>query len=189
MRRAFAFVALLLLSGCDGTDDPGTPASWTARADEAFAEGDRLAAVPSSVPDAVAAWRRAGSAYMKAFRLEDPVAEFQPVRALLAFRIGRSWSQAARLGTDARQRGMHAERALFWLAYARRLEPTLRAVLFERARLFDSDIEEVRDPTLALEAYQAYVAAMAEVGVHASTGDDERVSVARARIEALGAPR
>ena len=189
MKHLLALTGLLLVAACDGRDDPGTSAAWTGQADQAFAEGDRLAAEAASTPEAITAWRRAGAGYLKAFRLEDPVEERREARAMLAFRIGRSWSKAARLGSDPRQRGMQADRALFWFAHARRIEPALHPVLFERALLLDSDIDDVRDPTRARASYESYVAAVAEAGSDVTASEAERVAKAQERIKVLAKPR
>ncbi|MDJ0521994.1 MAG: hypothetical protein QNJ90_07950 [Planctomycetota bacterium] len=185
MRTAFLLCIGLLLTGCGPTDDPGTAQTWIARADEAFAEGDKLAQDPAALSDAVAAWRRAGSDYVRAFRLEDPTPERAEARALLAFRIGRAWSKAARESADEPRRGAHGDRALFWFAHARRLEPGLRQAWYERALLFDSDIADVADGVRAREAYEKYVAAVEAAG-DVPDGERERVKRARERLEVLG---
>lgn len=189
MRTALILLlAVPALAACGGHPDAGTVAGWTSAADAAFAAGDRLARDPAALPAAVAQWRRAGGGYVKAFRLADPVPAEVGARALLAFRIGRAWSKSARFSTDEARRRPHGDRALFWFAHARRLKPDLRQVHFERALLFDSDIEGVRDPARAREAYAAYLAACAETG-RASESELERLKVANERIKELAPGR
>lgn len=182
-------LAAVTVPGCDGTVDPGTAAAWTAKADAAFAEGDRYAQQPDGLAEAVAAWREAGRSYVKAFRLVTPEPEQREARALLAFRIGRACSKAARETADETRSGPHGDRALFWFAHARRLEPGLRQAYFERAVLFDSDIAEVADATRAREAYAAYVRACTEAGASLSDAERERVTLAKQRLEELTPPR
>ncbi len=188
MRTAAVLLFGVLLAACGDVDDAGRPAEWVQRADEAFAEGDRLATSPSTLPDAVAAWQQAGRHYVKAFRLEEPLPERAAARAMLAFRVARSWSKSARSGSDEALRASHADRALFWFGQARKLQPAMRHVQFERAVLYDSDIEDVRDPTRAREAYEAYVAAVTEAG-SAGGSEAERLTLARERIKALSTPK
>lgn len=187
MRSFYALALLACVAACGGSGDPGTAASWTRSADDAFALGERLAADPATAGDAVQAFREAGADYVRAFRFEEPVPERAARRAQLALRIGRAWAAAARLGTQERLRSTHGDRALFWFGHALRLQPDLHAALLARARLFDSDIPDVRDLTRALEAYEGYVAAYAAVG-QAGPPVTTQLQQAQKRIEALKGP-
>lgn len=165
-------VAALLLAACGDRNPAGAAAVWKSRGDDAYAQS---------------AWRDAARHYLKSFRLTAPLPDRVSDRATLAFRVGTSWSESARAGTDAAIRGDRAERALFWLGHALKLQPERRQVWFERARLYDGEIQDVRDLTLAREAYESYVATFDEAG-RASDLEVEQLKVADERIKALVLP-
>jgi hypothetical protein len=172
-----ALVSLLLLSACGDGQATLDAEGYRERADAAFAAGDRLmeeaggsaaAAVGSEAgslhAEAIAAWVEAANDLIRAFRMEDPTPARRGVRALMAFRIGRSLSNAARYGVAHPHRDHFAQRALFWFGEAQALEPTLHAATFERAVLFDSEIGVVRDPSRAHAGYADFLAAVPAPG-------------------------
>jgi len=148
--------------------EPGGAEAWARRGDEAFAAG--------RLPEAT-------RAFTYAFRLTDPTDEMREVRAVLAFRKARSLAEQALTGQSEWPPAALADGAFFWLEQARTLGPSLRAVTYEQARLFDSDIEGVADPERARVEYARYVAETEAAG---DVPEAERERLARAR-ERLGA--
>ena len=65
-----------------------------------------------------------------------------------------------------------------WFGEARALEPALRATRYERAVLFESEIESVRDLVRARDAYARYVAAVEALGTE--PGEREKAYAKRA---------
>ncbi len=172
MRVPLLCLTAVLLSACGDRNPAGAAAVWKSRGDDAYAE---------------AAWREAAGHYLKSFRLTAPLPDRVSDRATLAFRVGTSWSEAARAGTDGAIRGDRAERALFWLGHALKLQPDRRQVWFERARLYDGEIQDVRDLTLAREAYTSYVATFDDAG-SASAQELAQLKIANERMQVLVLP-
>ena len=197
MRAVAALLALLLLllAGCGGEEPTPDVQELMAEGEAAFARGEEavMAARTEAAFDAsldgfataVKAWMEAAAAYRRAFRLLDPVPELQQQRAMLAFRIARTFAKAARHGRDPEWAGFRADHAFLWLDQAARLAPGLRQVHYERARLFDSEIESARDLVAAHAAYRRYLAEVDLASQMVPESERERVAHARERAAAL----
>ena len=142
-------------------------------------------ALQYDLPDSLVATRPAEP--RDAFRLLDPATEPSARRALLAFRIGRAFAKAARHGREPRWAAMRADHAFLWFDQAARLAPDMRQLDYERARLFDSEIERARDLLAARAAYLRYLEA-ADAADAVPEAEQGRVAHARARAEALAPP-
>lgn len=199
--RVRVVLAVLLLGGCgDGAAPSTDPALWVQRADQAFRDAEESARQARAAAgggtndgaaahraDAVARWKEASRHYRNAFRLEEPVEARASVRALLAFRIGLSMSNAARKRPAERSSEGWAQEALLWLRQAERIHPGMRQVHFERALLYESEIGQVRNIERARAAYEAYVTA-AEAEAELPASEEPRVERARERLKELAPP-
>jgi hypothetical protein len=152
-------------------EEEASAETWAKRGDEAFADG-RFA--------------EAARAFTFAFRLLDPTPLHREVRALLAFKKARALAEQALGGESEWPPAALADGAFFWFEQARSLGPSLRAVSYERARLFDSDIEDVGNPEHARAEYERYLAETEAAGV-VPEGEAQRVAHARERVAALSA--
>ena len=168
MMRLVLCLVFALLVGCGSEEGERSAEEWRRLGDAAFAAGDGAAdaeqRLRGSLPgplghsEAVSAWIEAANDFIFAFRMEDPVEARREMRAMLAFRAGRALSKAALHGVAHPHRDSLAKRAVGWFGEARSLEPALRAALYERAVLFESEIGSVRDLVRARDAYVRYVA-------------------------------
>ncbi len=199
MTRGIGLVLLVLvcgLVGCGDTTPPADPKAFLAEADALFAAAEQRIATaraqsgpidPLIQAEAVGDWTEAAVAYRAAFRLLDPDPAVAVQRGMLAFRVARAFSKAARHGTDPRWAGLRGSLAMTWLDQAERLAPALRQVHYERATLYDSDIERVFDFVRAHASYTRYLALIEEAGAVPAT-ESTRVTHARERAAALAPP-
>lgn len=201
-RIALALGALAtFLAGCGDEPAPKRVEDYLAAGQAAFARGDEVVQQARTEADfdvaldgfaeAVAAWMEAASSWRKGFRLLDPVEENAATRAMLAFRIARAFAKAARHGRDPAWAGVRADHAFVWLDQTARLAPGMRQVHYERARLFDSDIENARDLVAARAAYLRYLAAVdfsADSTDSLPASEQDRVKHARERAKVLAPP-
>ncbi|MDF1701550.1 MAG: hypothetical protein P1V36_10385 [Planctomycetota bacterium] len=188
-----------LLAGCGSKPPAPTLEEHLAKGQAAFARGDaivleaRAASLAEEAADlyamAVEAWAEAAEAYSDAFRLIDPVPESASQRAMLAFRVARAFAKAARHGQAASWAGFRADHAFLWLDQTARLAPHMRQVHYERARLFDSDIDKVRDVMAAHVSYSRYLADVDLSSQTVSEAEQPRVALARERRAALAPPK
>jgi hypothetical protein len=204
MRRALWILGLVTaacLPGCGDDEGAGAdPALWVARADEAFEAANESARrarepgplgsdarTPDHWADAAASWKEAARGYRNAFRLEDPTPDRSDARGLLAFRVGRAMSLAARKRPgDASSEGW-ARESLLWFRQAESIRPDLRQVHYERALLYESEVPGLRDMERARMGYEAYLAALDGVDV-VPDGESIMVERARKRLEELTPP-
>ncbi len=181
--RAVACLAVLMLAACGArSDENADPEVWRAKADELYAQASALEGEPLSAEP----YAEAAVHYRGAFRLEDPIAERAPQRALLAFRIARSMARAARVNPVHMYSEYRARDALFWLDQAHAINPAMRQVWFEKARVLESPPRVTRDLAGARSAYERYLAD-AERAEALPPSETERVAHARKRIEAITA--
>lgn len=195
---AAALLLLACLGACGGEEPPPSFEALMADGHAAFERGeDAVMAARTEASfdgslegfaEAVEAWMQAASAYRRAYRLLDPVPELREQRAMLAFRIARTFAKAARHGQDPDWADLRADHAFLWLDQTGRLVPAMRQVHYERARLFDSEVGSARDLVAAHAAYARYVAAVDAVEGGVPEAERPRVTHARERVEAL-APR
>lgn len=162
----------LALAACGAPEGVGSAETWRARADLAFEARQ---------------YDDAARSYQYAFCLLDPRPDLAQDRALLAFRCARARAEAANGDLGGWPPEIQVREALAWLEQALALEPSLRQVHFERARLLDAPGAPWGDEPAALEAYRAYVEA-AQAAVDVADSELQRVALARARLE-RAAPR
>lgn len=186
-------LVLLVAAGCGEVAAPQA-ADLMEQADAAFARGEEAydAARSAATFDegraqraaAVAAWHAAGRTYRDAFRLLDPLPVNRTQRALASFRAARAFGKAAEIGVESRKRNWRADVALLWLAQVEQLAPEMRQVWYERAVLFDSDVEGVRNPLRAHAAYTRYLELATGAGA-LPAAEQARVRRATERAAAL----
>ncbi len=167
----------LLCPGCGAEVGEVDPAAWRRQGDAAF-EAQRF-------PEAA-------RAYVTSFALLEPAPAQASERALMAFRSARAYALAAGADPGGAQAEAFAREALAWLDEAEALEPGLRQVHFERARLLDPEAPDGPTPwadaAAASAAYARYLEAAAALGATLPESERERVALARRRLAAAAPP-
>ena len=192
-------VPCLLLAACGGDEPAPSVEALLADGQAAFQRGEdavmaarteaEFDAALEGYSEAVAGWMEAASAWRKAFRMIDPTDEEKSRRTMLSFRIARAFAKAARHGRDPDWASLRADHAFIWFDQTARLAPGMRQVHYERARLFDSEIESVRDLVAAHGAYMKYLALVDFDSNTIPESEQERVKHARSRAMALAPPK
>ena len=149
-------------------------AHWKTAGDEAFGAKD---------------WNTAIGHYTRLFSLIEPVTERRDVRAVVAFRIGRSHVELARTETNEFRVSTLTRYARVWLREALALQPRLYQVWYERAQLLELEVPgPTRDRALA-DAYRSFVSGADRQAQDAGAmqgPEQERLRLARARLRELG---
>lgn len=175
-------VGVLCVGGCgSGGEQITDPRAWQERGDVAYKSGAEMTA---DFVGRAGAYTDAAVCYRNAFRLQDPTPARADARALLAFRIGRSLSLAARADPESPWSERRGQDALFWFDQTSAIKPAMRQVWFERGLMRESLTPGVRDLTRARDAYERYLAAL-EAVPQVPASEVARSKRARERLEAL----
>ena len=79
----------------------------------------------------------------------------------------------------------YARAASFWLTHTRRLQPSMRQALYERALLRESNLDGMWSKEQAADDYRAYLQAIDELGDELPASEKGRATHARERLNEL----